>query len=309
MVKALDSPYDAGRRGGSWRKVKPVKTLDLVVLAVEWGSGRRQGWLQQPPPRRPRSRRRLRDGRQDLQGHDRRAARLADRGAPRARDPPRGPHGVRAARSWSSRSRSTVCRPAAATRAGWRCGSRGCAATGPTRTPRTPTSSPPCRRCGPGLRRRTGRSARASACVAAGGALALRASLRSDRPPQVPPGDRRSRIASGLAGPLARPRRPLPPAGRPWREAPAPAGRRPGLAAAGLPGLARGVQSPSATCRGLVPLRWLGLRRPFDGRPTSATRSTVGAGLLAPATRRRGRRRDRSASAGRRRGARRRWRR
>lgn len=45
MVKALDSPYDAGRRGGSWRKVKPVKTLDLVVLAAEWGSGRRQGWL------------------------------------------------------------------------------------------------------------------------------------------------------------------------------------------------------------------------------------------------------------------------
>jgi DNA ligase-1 len=45
MVKALDSPYDAGRRGGSWRKVKPVRTLDLVVLAAEWGNGRRQGWL------------------------------------------------------------------------------------------------------------------------------------------------------------------------------------------------------------------------------------------------------------------------
>ena len=45
MVKALDSLYEAGRRGGSWRKVKPVRTLDLVVLAVEWGSGRRQGWL------------------------------------------------------------------------------------------------------------------------------------------------------------------------------------------------------------------------------------------------------------------------
>ena len=45
MVKALDSFYDAGRRGGSWRKVKPVRTLDLVVLGVEWGSGRRQGWL------------------------------------------------------------------------------------------------------------------------------------------------------------------------------------------------------------------------------------------------------------------------
>jgi ATP-dependent DNA ligase I len=45
MVKALDSPYDAGRRGGSWRKVKPVRTLDLVVLGAEWGHGRRHGWL------------------------------------------------------------------------------------------------------------------------------------------------------------------------------------------------------------------------------------------------------------------------
>jgi len=45
MVKAADSAYEAGRRGRSWRKVKPVHTLDLVVLAVEWGSGRRQGWL------------------------------------------------------------------------------------------------------------------------------------------------------------------------------------------------------------------------------------------------------------------------
>lgn len=45
MVKSLDSIYDAGRRGGSWRKVKPVRTLDLVVLAAEWGHGRRQGWL------------------------------------------------------------------------------------------------------------------------------------------------------------------------------------------------------------------------------------------------------------------------
>lgn len=45
MVKALSSVYEAGRRGGSWRKVKPVHTLDLVVLAVERGSGRRTGWL------------------------------------------------------------------------------------------------------------------------------------------------------------------------------------------------------------------------------------------------------------------------
>ncbi|MGH9262723.1 MAG: ATP-dependent DNA ligase, partial [Acidimicrobiales bacterium] len=45
MVKDADSPYEAGRRGGAWRKVKPVHTLDLVVLGVEWGSGRRRGWL------------------------------------------------------------------------------------------------------------------------------------------------------------------------------------------------------------------------------------------------------------------------
>lgn len=45
MVKALDSPYQAGRRGATWRKVKPVHTLDLVVLAAEWGYGRRTGWL------------------------------------------------------------------------------------------------------------------------------------------------------------------------------------------------------------------------------------------------------------------------
>lgn len=45
MVKAAASTYEAGRRGQAWRKVKPVRTLDLVVLAAEWGHGRRQGWL------------------------------------------------------------------------------------------------------------------------------------------------------------------------------------------------------------------------------------------------------------------------
>jgi DNA ligase-1 len=45
VVKDLESVYDAGRRGAAWRKVKPVRTLDLVVLAAEWGSGRRKGWL------------------------------------------------------------------------------------------------------------------------------------------------------------------------------------------------------------------------------------------------------------------------
>ncbi len=45
MAKALDAPYEAGQRGRRWLKVKSVRTLDLVVLAAEWGHGRRHGWL------------------------------------------------------------------------------------------------------------------------------------------------------------------------------------------------------------------------------------------------------------------------
>jgi ATP-dependent DNA ligase I len=45
LVKALEAPYAAGRRGAGWLKVKPRHTLDLVVLAAEWGHGRRRGWL------------------------------------------------------------------------------------------------------------------------------------------------------------------------------------------------------------------------------------------------------------------------
>jgi DNA ligase-1 len=45
MVKDLRSVYEAGRRGSSWLKVKPVHTLDLVILAAEWGHGRRTGKL------------------------------------------------------------------------------------------------------------------------------------------------------------------------------------------------------------------------------------------------------------------------
>jgi DNA ligase-1 len=45
VVKSLAAPYAAGRRGSAWLKVKPVHTLDLVVLAAEWGHGRRRGFL------------------------------------------------------------------------------------------------------------------------------------------------------------------------------------------------------------------------------------------------------------------------
>jgi DNA ligase-1 len=45
MAKACDAPYAAGKRGANWLKIKRAHTLDLVVLAAEWGSGRRKGWL------------------------------------------------------------------------------------------------------------------------------------------------------------------------------------------------------------------------------------------------------------------------
>jgi len=45
MAKALEAPYEAGHRGRRCLKIKPANTLDLVVLAAEWGHGRRQGWL------------------------------------------------------------------------------------------------------------------------------------------------------------------------------------------------------------------------------------------------------------------------
>jgi DNA ligase-1 len=45
MVKALDAPYEAGNRGASWLKIKRIHTLDLVILAAEWGYGRRAGKL------------------------------------------------------------------------------------------------------------------------------------------------------------------------------------------------------------------------------------------------------------------------
>lgn len=45
MAKSLTAPYEAGSRGGGWLKIKQAHTLDLVIIAAEWGSGRRRGWL------------------------------------------------------------------------------------------------------------------------------------------------------------------------------------------------------------------------------------------------------------------------
>ena len=148
MVKALDSTYDAGRRGGAWRKVKPVRTLDLVVLAAEWGHGRRQGWLSNLHlgARGPDGH--VRDGRQDVQGPHRRACcEWQTEELLGTRDRPRRDHRVRAPRA---RRRDRARRRAgvdAATRAASRCASPGSAATATTRPRTTPTRSRRCRRC------------------------------------------------------------------------------------------------------------------------------------------------------------------
>ncbi len=80
VVKDAASLYSAGRRGKAWRKVKPVRTYDLVVLGAEWGHGRRQGRLSNLHlGARDPDGGELRDGRQVLQGPHRRAPRVADR--------------------------------------------------------------------------------------------------------------------------------------------------------------------------------------------------------------------------------------
>ena len=119
VVKDAASTYAAGRRGASWRKVKPVLTFDLVVLGAEWGHGRRRGWLSNLHlGARGPGRGGVRDGRQDVQGPDRRAPALADR--PRcwsASAPGRGSP-CSSPPSWWSRSPSTACRPRPATGGG-----------------------------------------------------------------------------------------------------------------------------------------------------------------------------------------------
>ena len=140
MAKALDAPYAAGRRGASWLKIKQARTLDLVVLAAEWGHGRRRGWLSNLHlGARDPERDGFVDAGQDLQGHDRRDARVADgTGCWRSRSAAT-PTPSTSGRSSSWRSRSTRSRRARSIPAGWRCGSPGSSATGPTRPRPTPT--------------------------------------------------------------------------------------------------------------------------------------------------------------------------
>ena len=141
VVKDLASTYDAGRRGSAWLKVKPRHTLDLVVLAVEWGSGRREGWLSN-----------IHLGARDPAGGfvmlgktfkgmtDEMLAWQTERflSLETSRERPRRPRAARAGRGDRVRRRAALHR---ATRAAWRCASRACCATATTRPPTRPTRS------------------------------------------------------------------------------------------------------------------------------------------------------------------------
>jgi len=141
VVKSLAAPYAAGRRGVGWIKVKPRHTLDLVVLAVEWGHGRRQGWLSNLHlgARDPETGGWVMLGKtfkgltdELLTWQTARFLELEDH-----RDS--WTVYVRPNSSW--RSPSTASSAARATPAAWPSGSRGCSATARTSPPPRPTRS------------------------------------------------------------------------------------------------------------------------------------------------------------------------
>ncbi len=142
VVKSLAAPYAAGRRGAGWVKVKPRHTLDLVVLAVEQGSGRRSGWLSNIwlGARDPeggfvmlgKTFKGMTDEMLAWQTQRFRELRTADEGT-----------SCTCAPSRSSRSRSTASSARPATPAGSRCASRASSGTATTRRPPRPTRSTP----------------------------------------------------------------------------------------------------------------------------------------------------------------------
>ena len=147
MVKALDAPYEPGARSAAWLKVKRIHTLDLVVLAAEWGHGRRRGWLSNLHLGAidPASGQFVMLGKTFKGMTDAMLAwqteELLEATKSRATTGPSA-----CARSWWSRSPSTICRPVRATREGSRCALRASRATAPTRRHRMPTPSTRCAR-------------------------------------------------------------------------------------------------------------------------------------------------------------------
>ena len=148
MAKSPAAPYLAGRRGAGWLKVKPVHTLDLVVLAVEWGSGRRRGKLSNIHlgARDPatgefvmvgKTFKGMTDAMLDWQTA--RFSELAVGGTDGYVVQLRPEQVVEIALDGVQSRR--------ATRADWRCGSPGWCATATTRARPKPTPSTPCARC------------------------------------------------------------------------------------------------------------------------------------------------------------------
>ena len=124
VVKDAASLYAAGRRGKAWRKVKPVRTYDLVVLGAEWGHGRRRGWLSNLHlgARDPRTGGFVMVGK-CFKGLTDELLAWQTRSCSNARLPGKGSR-CSSARSSSSRSRSTVSSPRRATRVESPCASR-----------------------------------------------------------------------------------------------------------------------------------------------------------------------------------------
>ena len=142
MAKALDAPYAAGRRGSAWLKVKAARTLDLVVLAAEWGSGRRQGWLSNLHlgARDPATGGFVMLGKTFKGMTDELLAWQTEQLL--AREIGRDEYtSSTSAPSSSSRSPSTICRRARTIPAASRSASRASSAIGPTRPRPTPTRS------------------------------------------------------------------------------------------------------------------------------------------------------------------------
>ena len=124
VVKDAASLYAAGRRGKTWRKVKPVRTYDLVVLGAEWGHGRRQGRLSNLHlgARDPATGEFVMVGK-CFKGLTDELLAVADAGAARTRDRVGEASRCSCVLSWWSRSRWTACSPRLATQEESRCAS------------------------------------------------------------------------------------------------------------------------------------------------------------------------------------------
>ena len=143
---ASTRPTTPGRRGAGWVKVKPRHTLDLVVLAVEWGSGRRQGWLSNIHlgARDPETGGFVMLGKTFKGMTDEMLAWQTERFLELEESPVERPRRDRPARAGrrDRLRRHPALHPLP--RRAWRCGSPGCCATATTRPPTRPTRS---RRC------------------------------------------------------------------------------------------------------------------------------------------------------------------